>query len=129
VTRISHRVPHHEILEAGERHMTMELDHTDLPWKWHSRIEDGLQTGSIYSEPRQGHAYSVAVAPKYQTPEQWKADAEFIIKAAENHSALILALQDIAARARFELEHPTELRDTAFSLIEKTALKALEKIK
>jgi len=35
------------------------------------------------------------------------------------------ALQSIAARARFELDHPSELRDTAFSLIEKEALAAL----
>jgi hypothetical protein len=40
-------------------------------------------------------------------------------------TVLIQALKEIAARARFELEHPTEMRDTAFSLIEKKALTAL----
>ena len=104
-------------------------DHTELPWKWHSRIEDGLQPGSIYSELRQGHVYSVAIAPKFQTPERWKADAEFIIKATGSHASLVLALQDVAARARCELDYPSEMRDTAFSLIEKIALKALEQTK
>ncbi len=69
--------------------------HTDLPWKWHSRIEDGLQTGSIYAEPIKGHAYSVAVAPKYQSPERWMADASFIVMACENHAILVKALEDI----------------------------------
>ena len=40
---------------------------------------------------------------------------------------LVQALLEIAARARFELDSPTEMRDTAFSLIEKTANAALEK--
>lgn len=38
---------------------------------------------------------------------------------------LRFALLEISSRARFELDHPTEMRDTAFSLIEKTALAAL----
>jgi hypothetical protein len=38
---------------------------------------------------------------------------------------LTQALKEIAASARFELDHPTEMRDTAFSLIEKKALTAL----
>jgi hypothetical protein len=38
---------------------------------------------------------------------------------------LLNALKSIAARARFELDHPTEMRDTAFSLIEKEARDAI----
>ena len=45
---------------------------------------------------------------------------------ARDYDRLVLALKEVAARARFELDHPTEMRDTAFSLIEKVVLTALK---
>ncbi len=78
------------------------VDHTELPWKWHSRVEEDLQTGSVYAEPRRGHAYSVAVAPKYQETERWKADATLIVKAVNNHEALVKALEFYANPHRYD---------------------------
>jgi hypothetical protein len=72
-------------------------ERTQGPWKWHSRIEDldgrgPLQTGSIYAEPTKGHAYSVAVAPKYQTEQRWKADAAAIVLWENHFDELVKAL-------------------------------------
>lgn len=93
-------------------------DHTPTPW----RIGDNsLGVYPIFA--KQG---PLTVQPAKAFSE---TDAAFIVKAVNNQSSLKLALQEIAARARFELDHPTDMRDTAFSLIEKTALKALEQIK
>ena len=61
---------------------------TALPWKWHSRIEGDLQTGSIYSEVHRGGAYAVAIAPRYQKTDQWETDAAFIVLACNNHDRL-----------------------------------------
>jgi len=61
---------------------------TKGPWKWHWRHEDGLASGSVYSELRAGLAYAVAICPKYQTREQWEADAPILSAAPEMYDAL-----------------------------------------
>jgi hypothetical protein len=75
-------------------------ERTSGPWKWHSCVEDlhgngPIQIGSIYAEPTIGHAYSVAVAPKYQTEARWKADAAAIVKWENSHDALVSALEHV----------------------------------
>jgi hypothetical protein len=67
-------------------------------------------------------AYYVSI-PNYKGGTVYTA-AEHDRLTRENE-AQRAALMDVAARARFELDHPTEMRDTAFSLIEKSASSAL----
>lgn len=62
--------------------------HTAGPWKWHWRSEGGLSTGSVYAEPRTGHAYAVAICPQYQKRSQWEADARLIASAPDLLAAL-----------------------------------------
>lgn len=52
-------------------------------------------------------------------------DTDELRDAAAHINELEAALKNIRARALFELEHPTEMRDTALSLIEREANKAL----
>lgn len=62
-------------------------------WKWHWRFENGEANGSVYAEPREGHAYAVAICPRYQTKEQWEADAPVIAAAKEMLAALKTAAE------------------------------------
>jgi hypothetical protein len=62
-------------------------------------------------------------AVKEDAIRQWNT------RAVNSHEALVKALMDVAARADFELSHPTEMRDTAFSLISKSARAALSAAK
>lgn len=71
--------------------------HTPLPWKWHWRSEDEIATGSIFAEPREGHAYAVAMTPRYQTKERWEADAALIAHAVNSHAVMLDTLKMIAA--------------------------------
>jgi hypothetical protein len=69
-------------------------DHTQLPWKWHPSFGD--RNGCIYSEPHPGHAYAVAMQPRYVENDCWEADAELIVSAVN-------AWSDVAAlRARLD---------------------------
>jgi hypothetical protein len=54
---------------------------TPGPWKWHWRSENKEASGSVFAEPRIGHAYAVAMCPRYQTQGQWSADARLIAAA------------------------------------------------
>ena len=58
-----------------------ESKFTSGPWRWHWRFEEGVATGSVFSEPRPGHAYAVAMCPRYQSEDQWRADAALIAAA------------------------------------------------
>lgn len=66
----------------------MNTKHTLGPWRWYWRIENDEPNCGVFAEPREGHAYSVARCPRYQTPEQWKADAQLIAAAPEMLEAL-----------------------------------------
>jgi hypothetical protein len=75
-------------------------EHTPTPYKWHPKSDADERNGSIYSEQRPGHAYAVAMQPRYVENNQWSQDAAFIVKAVNNHEALVVALTN--ARARIE---------------------------
>ena len=69
-------------------------ERTPGPWKWHWRTnENGKPECGIFAEPRDGHAYSVARCPQYQSRKKWEADAAFIVKACNAHEQLVGALQ------------------------------------
>lgn len=72
-------------------------------------------------------ASCMAEGAPFDTSEE--AIAFWNTRAVNGLPEAIAALMDIRARARFELDNPTELRDTAFSLIEKAADAALAKLK
>jgi hypothetical protein len=57
------------------------IEHTPAPWKWHWRND--IAAGSVFSEPHEGHAYAVAMCPRYQSREQWAADASLIAAAPD----------------------------------------------
>ena len=50
------------------------------PWKWYWRVDEetGEADCGIYYEKFPGHAYSVMRCPRYQSREQWEADAKFV---------------------------------------------------
>ncbi len=62
---------------------TEKTYHTPGPWQWHWRLEDGIATGSVFAEPTPGHAYAVAMCPRYQRRDQWEADATLICGALD----------------------------------------------
>lgn len=68
-----------------------EATHTAGPWKWHWRSENGEANGSVYAEPREGHAYAVAICPRYQTKEQWEVDAPLLAASLDMLAALKIA--------------------------------------
>ena len=70
-------------------------ENTMTPWKWHARSVDGDHNGAVYSEVREGHAYAVAMQPRYVTDEQFAADASLIVKAVNAHDALVATLERI----------------------------------
>lgn len=73
--------------------------HTAGPWEWCYRVnENDENDGSVFWMKREGHAYCVAKAPRYQTEEQWAADAALIAAApetAEERDRLKKHLQEI----------------------------------
>lgn len=64
-------------------------DWTPGPWAWDWRLDDNGETQcGVYHEKHPGHAVAVARCPRYQTEEQWKADAPLIAAAAALYEAL-----------------------------------------
>lgn len=74
----------------------MAEHHTPTPWKWHPKDEPNERNGSVYSEQKPGHAYAVAMQPKYVGNVQWSEDAALIVRAVNSHNALVKALEEIA---------------------------------
>lgn len=108
--------------------------HTPLPWRFShngyyfqidsdrdGQIGDVCASNCIYHDQ--------AELPKEESHQIAAANAAFIVRAVNNHYALVRALEEIAALALFELSTPTEMRDTAFSLIAKHARAALSAAK
>jgi hypothetical protein len=58
--------------------------HTPGPWKWYWRDRFGDDAGGVYAVDG-GIATSVCRAPRYQTKEQWEADARLIAAAPTMH--------------------------------------------
>jgi hypothetical protein len=48
-------------------------------WKWHWRNDDSERPGVIFAMPRAGHAYAVAMCPRYGK-EHFDNDATFIAR-------------------------------------------------
>lgn len=70
---------------------------TARPWGWHWATQgkgaDQTADGRIYS-PGFNHTYCVAVSPRYQTKRKWEADAALIVRAVNNHDALVKAHEE-----------------------------------
>lgn len=101
-------------------------ERTKGPWKWHSRLEQDLhnpclkrQTGSVFSEPIKGHAYSVAIAPQYQTEERWKADAAAIVRWENHFDELVKALEELIPTIRSVDQETTAAIDRALAALRK----------
>ena len=75
------------------------LPPTEGEWKWHWRYEDGKATGSVFAEPREGHAYAVAICPQYQTREQWEVDASILAAGKDMLAALKRCEEMVSANA------------------------------
>ena len=65
---------------------------TPGPWMWNWRPGDESAPASIFAMPRKGHAYAIAMCPRYQTKERWAADAALIVRAVKSHDELLAAL-------------------------------------
>lgn len=64
-------------------------EHTPTPWTWHAKSMDQAHNGSVYHMKMPGHAYAIAMQPRYVDDKQFAADAAFIVKAVNNHDALL----------------------------------------
>ena len=70
--------------------------HQQTPWGWHQKDERSERNGSIYSMRHPGHAYAVAMQPRYVESDQWAEDAALIVKAVNERPALVKALKDLS---------------------------------
>ena len=77
---------------------------TEGEWKWHWRFENGEANGSVYAEPHEGHAYAVAICPRYERAH----DAASLNRAMGDQAAF-----EAAARVRLNLRHDDESRRKA----------------
>lgn len=73
--------------------------HTPGPWEWDWRQIDGEADCGVRWIKCEGHAYSVCRAPRYQSQEQWEADARLITAAPELLEALIRLVDSVDPEA------------------------------
>jgi len=92
-----------------------EQTFTPGPWEWCYRTNENENDGSVFWMKREGHAYCVAKAPRYQTKEQWAADARLIAA-----SPLMLEALELACNTFRDLDED----DTAAFKTMHTAIKA-----
>jgi hypothetical protein len=112
-------------------------EHSPLPWMAETYGENEVGIGLISMKegriiPSNGLVAWVTLFPSEvdaNDPSRAEANAALIVRAVNNHQALVEALKDILARAQFELDHPSEMRDTAFSIILKNADAVLSSLK
>lgn len=73
---------------------------TERPWMWAWR-DDEDAPASIFSMVREGHAYAVAMCPRYQKPARWVADAVLIVEAVNSYDALRARVAELEGLGRF----------------------------
>lgn len=102
--------------------------HTQTPWKWHTEFKSDERIGSVFAEPREGHAYAIAMQPKYQTKEQWDADAALIVRSVNTLPALAKAMENLLRFVEegsvYELQHPSDYSAYLNAKAELSALRA-----
>ena len=86
------------------------MSHTPGPWQWYWRTENDETNCGVFWEKSKGQAWPVCRAPRYQTEEQWTADARLISAAPD----LLVALNEAVGY----------LRDDAYSKACKAITKA-----
>lgn len=72
-------------------------EHKQTPWSWHAKSDDQAHNGSIYRMERPGHAYAIAMQPRYVDDAEFAANAAFIVTAVNNHEALVTELRRLHA--------------------------------
>jgi hypothetical protein len=78
-----------------------EAKFTSGPWQWYWREEDGEVNCGVFYEERPGIAWSICRAPRYETQEQWAANARLISAAPEHHEASLSTVERLADLPRF----------------------------
>lgn len=90
-------------------------EYTPGPWLWHWHEQDGKANCGVHHLARPGQAYSVCRAPKYQSKEQWEADARLIAAAPDLLEALEYMLETCPG-----IDHVgDEARKQAFEAVKK----------
>lgn len=75
--------------------MIRNMIHTPGPWTWYWRQVAGEADCGVMSGAESGRARSVCRAPRYESEEQWEANARLICTAQELLEALKFARQII----------------------------------
>lgn len=78
-------------------------DHTPTPWTWHAKSIDQAHNGSIFHMKMPGHAYAIAMQPRYVDDKQFATDADFIVKAVNDHDALVARVKYLEATEANEI--------------------------
>lgn len=76
-------------------------EHKQTPWSWHAKSNDQAHNGSIYRMERHGHAYAIAMQPRYVDDAEFAANAAFIVKAVNNHEALVERLKEACLQIEY----------------------------
>lgn len=100
---------------------SVTAEHSPLPWSWHATSKDQAHTGSIYHLKRPGHAYAIAMQPRYVENDQFSADAAFIVEAVNNHARLkarVIALEQVIS----EEMYPENCDDDANRMLLESAI-------
>lgn len=77
-------------------------EHSELPWR-------GAKGGYIYAKDGPNHEVQVGKIGDFYDKEiapfnrdRWQADVDLIVKAVNNHGALVAALTECAMRCRYD---------------------------
>ena len=65
------------------------------PWKWYWFKAEGEAACGVYNEDNNGTQRTICKAPRYQTREQWEADAKLIAAAPDLLAACTVAKDTI----------------------------------
>lgn len=85
------------------------IKHTPGPWAWHwNKLSNGDADGRVHTAYGNvlslGMASCIAVSPRYQTKEQWEADAALIAEAPALLEVLIKLSNEAAGWRGYEAE-------------------------